>query len=338
MESAAVSFMQSYDVPALGIAVVHRGRLVYQDAFGFADTAAQERLTPKHRFRIASLSKPITSVAVLTLVEQGLLSLDDRPFDSRGMLRATFGIAKDIPFLDQITIDHLLTHTSGAWPNTVADPMFQRPELDHRELIAWTLRTQAPTRSPGETFAYSNFGYCLLGRIVEAVSKRPYEAFVQEAVLRRAGINDAEIAGNSLADRRSLEVHYYGQGGERPYGMNVRRMDAHGGWMASPASLALFAAHVDGLSLAQILQPKTIRSMTTPSAVNANYANGWQINRYDNWWHTGGMPGTASIMVRTHRGLCWAAFVNTRRRNSDLGGDLDRLVWRMIKQVGAWQA
>jgi CubicO group peptidase (beta-lactamase class C family) len=338
MADAATGFMRSYDVPGLGVAIVRHGVLVYDEAFGVADREAGERLTPAHRFRIASVSKPITSVATFTLIEQGRLRVDDRVFGHSGILGNDFGSLPAGSWIDQITVEHLLTHTSGGWTNDANDPMFQQPQLDHRSLIARTLESQPLTNQPGTAYAYSNFGYCVLGRVIEKVARRPYETFVLEAVLARAGVSGMEIAGNTLADRRPREVRYYGQGGENPFTMNVRRMDAHGGWLARPAALAVFASHVDGFSRSSILEPATIQTMTTASAANSGYAKGWQVNALNNWWHNGSLPGTISIMVRTHSQFCWAALINTRRPNSPIGLDLDNLVWKMARKVASWNA
>jgi hypothetical protein len=120
--------------------------------------------------------------------------------------------------------------------------------------------------------------------------------------------------------------------------MNVTRMDSHGGWIATPADLVQFFMHVDGFSAPpNILRPQTIETMTTASAANAGYAKGWEVNKANNWWHNGSLPGTTTIAVRTHSGFCWAAFTNTRRWNSAMDGDLDRLNWSMVRQVKAWQ-
>ena len=336
MADTAAAFMRTYDVPGLGVAIVRQGTLVYNDAFGFADKEAGASLTVAHRFRVASVSKPITSVAIFTLIEQGALALHDRVFGRGGILGDDFGDLSAGNQIEQITVEHLLTHTAGGWANDGSDPMFRQPDLDHAALIAWTLKNQPLTSQPGTTYAYSNFGYCVLGRVIEKVSRRPYARYVQEAVLSRAGITDMEIAGNALADRRSDEVRYYGQGGEDPYGMNVSRMDAHGGWLARPAALAVWASHVDGFSAHSLLRPDSIRTMTTASTANAHYAKGWLVNRFNNWWHNGSLPGTITIMVRTHSRFCWAALINTRRPRSAIGLDLDNLIWAMARKVGSW--
>jgi hypothetical protein len=146
------------------------------------------------------------------------------------------------------------------------------------------------------------------------------------------------IGGNTLAQLRDDEVEYYGQNGEEPYGMNVRRMDSHGGWIATPADLVRFMMHVGGFEMpACILKPETIMAMTAPSAANPRYASGWAVNRANIWWHNGSLPGTEAIAVRTHSGLCWAAFANTHRPKSDMGLELDRLIWAMARKVKTWR-
>jgi CubicO group peptidase (beta-lactamase class C family) len=171
-------------------------------------------------------------------MEKRALALQDRVFGDGGILANDYGVLPSGSQIDQITIEHLLTHTCGGWTNDNTDPMFQQPQVDHATLIAWTLKNRPLTSQPGSKYAYSNFGYCVLGRVIEKITKRRYATFVQEAVLDAAGIKDMVIAGNSLADRLPREVRYYGQGGENPYNMNVRRMDSHGGWLARPAALA----------------------------------------------------------------------------------------------------
>jgi hypothetical protein len=88
---------------------------------------------------------------------------------------------------------------------------------------------------------------------------------------------------------------------------------------------------------ANILKGDTVRVMTTGSSADPGYAKGWQLNKANNWWHTGSLPGTSTIIVRTHSGFCWAAFTNTRRSNSNLTADLDKLIWTMVQQVTAWK-
>jgi CubicO group peptidase (beta-lactamase class C family) len=218
--------------------------------------------------------------------------------------------------------------------------MFHTRRSTQAELIASALY-QPLENPPGHAFAYSNFGYCELGRVIEKITGQPYEDFVRDRVLRRCGVSDMTISGNALGERRSGEVKYYGQNGEDPYWTNVTRMDSCGGWIASPADLAQFAMHVSGFPKpGNILRSETIATMTTATAQNANYAKGWQVNETKTWCHDGSLPGSIAIMVRTNTGFCWAASANSRdkaARNSLMNRDLFRLLRTMVGQVNAWR-
>jgi CubicO group peptidase (beta-lactamase class C family) len=331
--------MEQHNAPGLSVAVARHGQFVYQRGFGVADKSTKERVTPASLFRIASISKPITSVAIFTLIEQGRLKLDDLIFGADGILKFDY-LEKYPDRVSKITVHHLLTHTCGGWDNTgktAVDPMFYKPALNHRQLITWTLHNLPLEHEPGTHYAYSNFGFCLLGRVIEKITGQPYAEFAHQAVLAKCGIKNMRIDGNTLAQRAPDEVVYYGQAGSGTdvYDMNVTRMDSHGGWIATPGDLVQFAMHVDGFKTTpNILNADTIKTMTTATAQNSNYACGWCVNRIPNWWHNGSLPGTLTIMVRTGSGLCWAAFTNTRAE----GLNLDEMMWKVVKCVPAWHA
>src|SRR5215207_5208075 len=88
---AVTNLMATHNLPGASIAIAYRGRLVFRRAYGLADTATNEAVTTNHVFRIASLSKPITAVAVFRLIEAGHLQLSDRIFGSNGVLGTTYG-------------------------------------------------------------------------------------------------------------------------------------------------------------------------------------------------------------------------------------------------------
>jgi len=339
-ESAAIAmiaakFMAEYQVPGLSVAFAHHEVPCYSEGFGVADEKAGEKMEPKHLFRIASIAKPITSVAIFELVEKGKLQLDDRVFGKEGFFKLD-GSVKDQTRLEEITIHHLLTHTSGGWANDGDDPMFSHEAFDHDKLIARTLQDQPLKNAPGTNYAYSNFGYCLLGRIIEKVTNKSYAGFVRQNVLVPSGIGDMQIAGNKLSDRVANEVIYYGRGGEDPYGMNVSRMDSHGGWLASPSDLVKFLIHVADSGQGNLLKEGTVKKMITATQPNPGYASGWAVNEARNRWHSGSLPGTSTIALRTSSGMCWAGFTNAR--GEKVHGALDQMMWQMAKAVPAWNA
>jgi CubicO group peptidase (beta-lactamase class C family) len=337
MAKLALAFMEKYNVPALSFAVGYAGEIVHMDSFGLADRERNEPVTPAHRFRIASVSKMVTSATIFSLIEQSRTTLSDKVFGPGSLLSTSFGRPPYSAGIDQITIEHLLTHTAGGWTNADRDPMFAYPNMNHAELITWTLANRPLDHPPGTNNAYSNFGYCVLGRVIEKLTRQSYSDYVRGQILARCGVTDMTIGGNELEQRQRGEVKYYAQGRENPYNMNVRRMDSHGGWIAQPADIVNFLMHIDGYAKPpNILKPATIQTMTTAPTTSPGYAKGFAINKYGNWWHNGSLPGTSTIAVRTRGGFCWAAFTNTRRPNSYLDLDLDRLNWAMVGKIESW--
>jgi CubicO group peptidase (beta-lactamase class C family) len=347
MNRIAQTFNRQFSVPALSVAVTRNGQFVYDQAFGNADPQKDQLALQSSLFRIASVTKPITSVAIFTLIEKGQLKLNDKVFGPSGVLGEKFGKAPYQQYVTDVTVDNLLTHTSGGWPNDSTDPMFRFNSWDHAKLISWTLQNLPLTYPPGQHWAYSNFGYCVLGRVIEQVSGQPYNEYVQANILAPCGISDMQIARNKENERYPNEVVYRGQYSENPYNMNVTRMDSHGGWVATPSDLVMFLDHVAGVgNIPSLLKPETIRVMTTPTPAYptgspAKYARGWMVRQdgAGNWWHTGSLPGSTTIMVRTATGLCWAALTNTRTEPSDIiDTALDQMMWDMVRCVPGWGA
>jgi D-alanyl-D-alanine carboxypeptidase len=171
---------------------------------------------------------------------------------------------------------------------------------------------------------------------MEEVTKKTYEEATRELVFEPCGITSCALTGNTLAERREGEVIYSDQNGYDPYGFNFTRMDSHGGWISTSHDLVRFLVQVDGFQTKpDILSPDSIKNMTK-SESGSGYAKGWAVNSLNNWWHNGSLQGSLSFMVRAQNGFCMAALINSRRLNSSMDIELDRLTWDMIDQVREW--
>jgi CubicO group peptidase (beta-lactamase class C family) len=333
LTSMANAFMRDCAVPGLSVAIAKHGKSSYRQAFGLADTKKMEPVAPSSLFRIASVSKPFTSAAIFTLIEQGKLALDTRVFGPDALLGTAYGKPPYNPGVDRITIEHLLTHTSGGWPKGADDPMFLHQEADHKALISAVLKNRPLDFAPGMHYAYSNFGFCVLGRVIERVSGMGYADYVRRYILQVCGIEGMHIAGNG-GKRSPDEVRYYDQEGRDPYYINVSRLDAAGGWLATPGDIVQFATRVDGFPTdANILKQDTITMMTTGSEANPHYAKGWEVNGRGTWWHIGDLPGSSAVVMRTPAGYCGAACMNTRRMQPDIRIKLEHMVRDMIRGI-----
>ena len=346
MNRIAAAFRQQFSVPASSIAISRNGKFVYDQAVGMGDRQHLVQVQQSSLFRIASVTKPITSVTIFSLIEQGKLNLTDKVFGPSGILGVKYGKPPYKLYVVDVTVDHLLTHTSGGWPNDANDPMMHNGGWDQTKLITETIANMPLTSPPGTNWAYSNFGYCILGRVIEQVTGQPYDTYVQANILAPCGISTMQIAANKESQRAPNEVVYYGQFSEDPYSLNVTRMDSHGGWIASSTQLVQFLDHVAGApGIPALLKPATIKLMTTPAAAypqgDARYARGWMVrnNGAGNWWHSGSLPGSTTIMVRTSTGFCWAALTNTRTQPSNqIDTALDQMMWNIVRTVPAWGA
>ncbi len=327
--SVVIPFMQRWNVPALSYAVARDGNIITTRQFGYANPFTREILTPETRFRVASISKPITAVAILQLIENGSLNLGDTVFGVSGLLGTKYGTQPYAANITSITVEQLLKHTSGGWLLSGSDPMFSNPGLITETLINTVLDSNPLTDAPGAKYRYSNFGYCLLGRIIEELTDTTYEDHVRQTLLLFAGAGAMQLAGNGADERLLDEVLYMGSNDENPYDIPVRRMDAHGGWLATPSELMHILLQVDGLPMpADIINAASITTMTTTSTANANYGCGWEILPSGDWKHTGSLPGTSTVLYKTAANHGWAVLCSTRTdiTDADLFGELDALM------------
>jgi N-acyl-D-amino-acid deacylase len=370
-------FMKKHRIPGASIAVTHRGRVVFARGYGYADVAAKETVQPTSLFRVASLSKPITSVAILQFVEQNKLKLDDKVFEVLDYAADIKAAGNDFdPRLRDITIRHLLEHRGGWDRGRSFDAMFQSvrfakqaevaPPADQAAVIKAML-SQKLDFDPGDEYAYSNFGYCLLGRVIEKLSGQTYEECVKEKVLAPIGVTTLRIGATHLAGRSENEVRYYHPGTGKSvfqadldqkvpsqYGAwNLEAMDSHGAWIASAVDLAKFAAAFDDPDKCPILKSSSIDLMyrrppglagheEDGAAKDVYYSLGWsnRVMSGDrlNHWHTGSLPGTATIMIRRHDGKNFIALLNSRisPSASHLGRAIDSLLHQAADEVTDW--
>lgn len=354
------SFIEKWKIPGASAVIAKDGKTVYQNALGFTDSQRGVLANPESQFRIASVSKPITSIALMKLIEQGKISLQDTVFGKGRILSRPYylSVIKDSRIYN-ITVQQLLEHSAG-WDRTVpsdgythSDPAFfplfvtecegEANPVGDSTLIRFALR-KGFQFNPGKSYAYSNVGYLVLGKVIESVSGKKYEEFVKENILQPLAIKDISLAMNLQQNRAENEVCYYSSANERcvygtgnsvpaPYGsFNVEAMNAHGGWISSAQSLVKLLLATDGHdSSPDILSRESVLSMTKPSVTNPNYAKGWSVSNTGNWYHTGSMEGTAAFVGSTPNGMVWAFLFNSRSGSSqEFWNELDRLPWKCL--------
>lgn len=347
-------FMTQWNIPGGTAALVRNGEIVYARGFGMADES--NAVLPQSLFRIASLSKPITAVAIMQLIEKKKISPEQKVFGENGILNDKKFLKISDPRVKDITIQNLLEHTAG-WDRDVSpcgDPMFdpvniakcmKEPSPASTETVIKFMLSKPLDFTPGTAYAYSNIGFAVLGRVIEKVSGLSYEEYVQKNIFAPLHIKDMHLGKNLFCNRRSNEVKYYDEenkeipsvcsdGEKVPYpygGFNLEAMDAHGGWIASAPDLAKFLTGIP-----KLLKKETIDFMLTPSSIYNGYAKGWFVNNRGSWWHSGCLVGTSTMMANVKGNISWVLLFNSNPNTDNYFEDLDRLMWRAMDGVEKW--
>ncbi|MCB0846383.1 MAG: serine hydrolase [Bacteroidetes bacterium] len=375
-------FMSQFSIPGATFAMAKDGRLVYMRSFGNADLSGAEPTQPYHMFRIMSVSKSVTGIAVMKLVESGQINLSDKVFGTGGIMENNTYF-NNVNITDNriydITVQHLLEHSGGfdssipctpnpaspySWnpghcdpigfPLHVTETLGESNPVTKRAYVKFLLE-KGLNFTPGTQYKYSNIGFLLVGLVIEEITGMTYENYVQQEILHPLGIYDMHNAKSWLEEKYEREGEYHGGGYIIPSilgdgsnqtweygGSNIEAMDAHGGWIASARDLLRLLVAVDGFSTKpDILSSSSINTMITPSATNANYAKGWSVNQFNNWWHTGAYAGTASMWARTGNGYTWVIILNKRIEGANSNAfwtALDNLPWTCISQTSNWPA
>lgn len=362
-------FIERWHIRGGSLAIAKDGRLVFARGYGLADVEAGAPVEPESLFRISSVSKTLTSAAIHQLAGQGRLDLDARVFALLDHLQPPPGAVAD-PRLFQITVRHLLQHTGGfdkdrngvpdgndptRPPHTTrASEVLGGPWPADANTIIRYMMGQPLDFDPGTRFVYSTFGYCVLGRVIEKVSGKPYGEHVREAILKPAGITRPRLARSRLSDREPGEVRYYNYPamplyqsvfgeGLVPFAYGAYSTEATDSWIAPAMDLVRFASALDGTHRPALLAPEAVERMLTPAdpALRTNYTLGWRMRvgtEGRSWWHFGGTPYTASsYLVRLPGGIAIAALFNGTAAGS-YWTEMETTLNGMAQAVAQWPA
>lgn len=348
------SFLTEHKLPGAAVAVTKGGKLVYARGFGTADADKKVPVAPDAPFRIASVSKPVTAVAVLMLAARGKLKLDEPVRKYVTLKPAPAGGVEFDKRWDKVTVRQCLQHTGG-WdrdrkggfdPVAAPDRITRALKLDGPptpdDIVRYMLGKPLDF-DPGARAAYSNLGYLVLGRVIEAATGQKYGPWVRQNVFAPVKALAPALARALPEDRPKAEVPYFDSKGRKgpclyppragqrvplPDGaQNVEAFEAHGGWVASAVDLVRFASAFDAGRKSPLLSDDAIAEMwarpdgatgfgADNKPLDVYYGCGWNVRPVGdtggvNAWHDGMIPGTSALLVRRGDGLNWAVLFNT---------------------------
>jgi CubicO group peptidase (beta-lactamase class C family) len=265
-------------IPGIALVIVEKGKVVYQKGFGYADVKKKIPVTAHTLFELGSTTKAFTGLAILQLEKEGLLKRSD-------------DVRKYIPWLklnykgkqQKITLNQLLHHTSGIAPSSIT----QIPESHATNALGLTVRTllnQPLDRKPGSSFEYATINYDVLGRVIEVVTKQPYEVYMRQQVLKRVGMTESEIGRHQLTSMEMASGYKIGFMRMQAYTPPIYRGNVPAGYVISNAidlakwlNLQLGNDSSQGIDKQMIQESHTPDQTVKPFDKNTYYAGGWEV-------------------------------------------------------------
>lgn len=302
LQSLIMRAVRQGHLPSVSVAVAKDGKIIWQEAFGWADKERKRQATPHTMYALASISKPMTATGLTVLAQQKKIALDDavEQYIAPAKLTAYADSASDV------TIKHLLNHTSGLpthYNYFYEDEPVRPPSMEE------TIRRYGIlVHPPGKLSQYANLGYGILGHIIAKVSGKPFNEAMRELVFQPLGMPHTSVG--IPPEHADLVATKYGPG-KRP--VPVVYFD-------SPGSAAVYSCAHDLVRFGmfhlkdhladqeQILEDEVIDAMHSDydktaaqfDASEAPYGLGWAFKKNDNGygtvWHAGGMEGAGAML------------------------------------------
>lgn len=282
-------YLSAHESSFSGVVLIAReGKPIFEKGYGMANYELNVPNTVSTRFRLGSVTKPFTAMAVMLLVEQGKLKLDD-PLCKY--------IERCPTAWQPITIHHLLSHTSGirnftSMPEYMAMMQTAQSYLDGVNLV----KSLPLEFQPGERFSYSNTGYVLLGMVIERASGTTYQEYLQKAIFDPLGMKATGYDGTQIIEHRASG--YSSEGGRLTNAryINMKLPFSAGALYSTVGDLMLWD---QALTQGKLLSASSLEKMMTP--VLENYGYGWLIGERKGmraYSHSGAINGFSSIIYR----------------------------------------
>jgi CubicO group peptidase (beta-lactamase class C family) len=281
--------------PGASVAIIKDGKLFYSKAYGMADLEAHTPAATSTNYRLASVTKQFTAMAVLELIDSGRLSLDSRLTD----------VLPGAPaYLHNVTIRHLLNHTSGIVDYEDLIPDSQTVQVIDKDVLRLLQGIDSVYFPTGARFKYSNSGYSLLALVVEAVSGQPFAQFLKTNIFDPLGMNQtvAYENGISTVSNRAYGYSRTDSGFMRTDQSVTSAVLGDGGIYSSVDDLFKWD---QALYTQSLVAPSLFEEAHTPARLSdgslTTYGFGWFIEPYKNgmrFLHEGSTRGFRNAILR----------------------------------------
>lgn len=278
------------DTPGAAVIVIQNGNILHKNGYGLANLELDVPVAPNTKFRLCSLSKQFTAMAIMQLYDRGLLNLDDT-------------IIKYLPEYvkwEKVTIRHLLNHTSGI--TSFPKPKSWQEPYTFEKMIE-TFKDEPLEFPPGERFSYCNNGYDVMAYLIEKVTGKCYEAYMKDNIFQPTGMIDSGCDYCTPITKNRASGYAFKDGKlENPYFYDTSLLIASGGLYSTVEDMYLWdqALYTD-----KLVKQSTLEQAFIPGTLNdgskTSYGFGWMIHDYFGLReldHLGGQPGFSTYIGR----------------------------------------
>ncbi len=338
------SQLSSQRIPGASLAVMHDGQIVYAKSYGYADTASLAPMRPELRFELASISKQFLATAVLMLVDQGRLGLDDKI--------ATYLGNDGPPGWTDVTIRQVLSHTAGfeSLPDDAFFNGIDKPGATSEASMLASFRSDPLLFPPGTRWSYSNVGYDLLGILVSRVTGSYFGDFIQKRIFTPLGMTSARFMSATDTPDGTAGGYNVVNGAWQPVQLDPNVTNYLSTGASSIQMSALDLAKWDAaLDAGTLLTPASQELMWTPAPAavvppdtydwGTAYGFGWFLQTLPNGErvvsHSGGLPGYTHEFIR-YRDTRWSVVVLTNL-DEDAHADPETMAQQVGTMFGATQ-
>jgi N-acyl-D-amino-acid deacylase len=357
LDNIVFDVMQARSIPGVALAVCKQGDLLVLRGYGWSNLSTHEALLPDSLFCLAGVSDVITTTAILKLIDEGRLTLDDRIYGLLGKPQPLPSASVDSRY-ELITVRHLLLH-SGGWnekehgdlmfmPGKIARAMHEKLPLSREMLVRYAV-SQPLDFAPGAKSRHSNFGYFLARLVIEKAAGQSYETYVRQHVLKPLGISAMRLEPASPGYALHEVRRYDSQGLQLPGGHTAIGAP-HGSWLGSAAEVSRLMSSLNAPEDHSIVKAVSLASMLamppTPLAVSKGGSHvglGWDsVQTTDSGvaYHKSGAAGGIRTFVE-HRpnGITWLLLMNSDGNGVQQGSASKELIEKLreaIDQTKDW--
>ncbi|MEQ9402856.1 MAG: serine hydrolase [Cyclobacteriaceae bacterium] len=294
IEEWAEAFKKRQHIPGLQLAVMKDDSLVYSNAFGYSDKINSVKADPATQFRIASISKTLTSAGLMKLVSQGKIDLD----------KSVQYYVQSFPQKKHpITVRQLLGHLGGIrdyYGKSWEEELFIQDHYNNSTEAISIFSNDTLVAEPGKQFVYSSFGYTLLGAVIEGASNQSYIEYMNHAIWKplKMDFTYGDIADSTMTHKSK----FYFLLGEESTPYDLSYSFPSGGLVSTSEDLVNFGSALLGDKLlSNSLLKQVFETQYTSNGQSTGYGLGWYIgedsNGNETWYHAGELPSSGSILI-----------------------------------------